>query len=498
MAKFYANLRNVFTFDLRALALLRIGMAALILLDLSIRATDLRVFYSDDGILPLKTLFQHNWNQFNFCFHTASGLWQIQALLFIINGIFAFFLLTGYKTRISSFACWIFMLSLHNRNPLILQGGDDLFRMMLFWGMFLPWGKVYAVDSYHKPQPENMQVFNFATVGYLLQLLSVYFFAALLKTSPEWKSEGTALYYALSLDQMVYPIGKAIYPFPDLLRFLTLSTWYLELIAPLLFLIPFKNAFFRTVGILLIASLHIGISLTLFVGLFYLIGIVTLIGTLPKAWAEAFDKRAFRVKSALESFYLDYTSLKRKVIDLNYGFKSALKVPKLFRASLNMALGAVIAYTLIYNWHTLSNSSITYDNIQKMDWFGQFFKLNQKWGMFSPSVFKDDGWYIYEAETLDGQWIDLNREGALVDYEKPVNAVSLYKNDRWRKYGENFIFIKNAYMRPLLAEYLLKKWNAENKGNQVKSIKVIYMMEITLPDYQFSAPRKEELATYSN
>ena len=39
------------------------------------------------------------------------------------------------------------------RNPLVVQGGDVLLRVLLFWAMFLPWCAYYSVDSLSRPTP---------------------------------------------------------------------------------------------------------------------------------------------------------------------------------------------------------------------------------------------------------------------------------------------------------------------------------------------------------
>ncbi len=117
--------------------------------------------------------------------------------------------------------------------------------------------------------------------------------------------------------------------------------------------------------------------------------------------------------------------------------------------------------------------------------------------MFSPGVFKDDGWFILEATTFDGNIVDIGRKGSAVNYVKPENAVSLYKNDRWRKYGENSIFKSNSYMRPLYCKFMFDKWNKVNPNNRIKDLKIIYMMEKTLPDYQYVHPVRNELAYVS-
>src|SRR5689334_7578495 len=45
-----ANWRNAFGIDARSLALFRLALGALLLVDLAVRATDLNVMYTDDGM----------------------------------------------------------------------------------------------------------------------------------------------------------------------------------------------------------------------------------------------------------------------------------------------------------------------------------------------------------------------------------------------------------------------------------------------------------------
>jgi hypothetical protein len=46
----------------------------------------------------------------------------------------------GYYTRLAMFLSWYPVISLHDRNPIILHNGDGVLRLLLFWGMFLPLG----------------------------------------------------------------------------------------------------------------------------------------------------------------------------------------------------------------------------------------------------------------------------------------------------------------------------------------------------------------------
>ncbi|PVY37139.1 HTTM domain-containing protein [Pontibacter virosus] len=494
-------LHRVFTVDLRALAVMRIWVAGIIITDLAIRATDLEAHYSNMGVLPLHVLHQFGWHPYHFSFHTLSGLWQVQAVLFLIAAVFAVFLLLGYKTRTATIISWVLLVSLQNRNTFIAQGGDDLLRMLLFWGMFLPWGKCYSYDAAKAPRPALQQTtyFSAATVAYIMQIFLVYFCTALLKNSPEWHTEGTALYYALSLDQILMPVGKLIYPYPELLKFLTLSAWYTELLLPFLLLIPFYNHVWRLVVVGVLFIFHISISLTLFVGLFYLINIASISGLLPPQamnWAERKFFTSFRrpLSGQFQRIFKGFRSPAQLRLQIS------MQKPMLSKQQLQYAREGFVTFVLIYCiWWNLAGATARVPTMpDSTTWFGNLLRVDQRWGMFAPAVFKDDGWYVLEGQAANGQLIDLNREGKEADYAKPASVMSMFKNDRWRKYSENYLFVHYAFLRPYYCNYLVRRWNEAHPTNPVKELQVVYMKEYTLPDYQPVVPQKEVLCICAN
>ncbi len=494
--------RSVFTVDLRALAIMRIWIAGIILTDLAIRATDLEAHYSNMGVLPLHVMHQYLWPAQFFSFHALNGMWQFELLLFILAAGFALCLLLGYKTRLVTVVSWLLLISLQNRNTLITQGGDDLLRMLLFWGIFLPWGQYYSYDATRRtqlPLPKT-SYFSAATVAYILQIALVYFCTAMLKNSPEWRTEGTALYYALSLDQILMPGGKLIYPYPELLRSLTFITYYVELLLPLLLLVPFYNNFFRIVTVLLLLGFHIGISLTLFVGLFYLINIASIAGLLPPPVMDWVDRRL------LPSLRRPYTGkFKQIFLRMRQQYPVSIRVQLSPLASaqrhwLPQLQNGFVSVVLLYCiWWNLSGTNLTLPKLPDSSrWFGYLLRLDQHWGMFAPVVFKDDGWYILEGQIADGRAIDLNHEGKIADYTKPASVVSMFKNDRWRKYSENYLFVRNAYMRPYYCHYLMRRWNEDHPNQKIRQLEIIYMKEPSLPDYQLATPTREVLCSCTN
>src|SRR4051812_26778847 len=93
-------------FDLRALALMRVAIAIVTLLDLGVRLSDLEAFYSNTGVVPLPMLFERGWNDYFLSVHVISGLWQVQLVLFILAIIFAAMVLIGYRTTLFTCLSW--------------------------------------------------------------------------------------------------------------------------------------------------------------------------------------------------------------------------------------------------------------------------------------------------------------------------------------------------------------------------------------------------------
>jgi len=284
LGKLIVKIKDLFEVDIRSLALFRVCVGLLVIVDISSRMYDLEAFYSDIGVLPrtLYLSFYQNWH-FSLCLLHGSLLWQ--CVLAVLTLIFAVLLIVGYKTRFVSFSTWILMLSFNARNPLILNGGDVLFLILLFWGMFLPLNACYSVDSaLNTGDKPPKKIISGATCGILLQGFFLYFFTGLFKISPEWTQEGSAIYYALSMDQYVQPIGKLLLNFPFLLKYLTFGILYFEIVGVLLLFSPIFTAFFRVIIIFCILCMHIGFGLLLDVGYFPFAGVFAVIPFLPSVF----------------------------------------------------------------------------------------------------------------------------------------------------------------------------------------------------------------------
>ena len=476
------------SFDLRALALMRICISCVILLDLCIRLSDLEAFYSDSGVAPISMIIQHAWNKYFISFHLMSGLWQVQMILFAIAFFCAAMVLIGFRTQLFTILSWVMMLSLHNRNVLILQGGDDLLRMVLFWGIFIPWGARYSCDAIADPsQMKENHLQSMALVAYILQICYIYTGSALLKGA-EWNTYFTALYYTYSLDQIAYPITKYIYNYPELLRILTIGAYYFELLIPLFFFIPIKHQWFRAIAVFAIIFFHSINLITLFIGLFPAIGISTSLGILPSSIMDKFDRIIQPLKKILSKLKLAIFNNVNRIIKWE---KPVYYHSQLQQNIKNGLLAFLIVFVFDWNFSNLTfvNSKLS-DNLR---FIGYGLRLDQSWGMFAPGVFKDDGWFILEGTTQPDEQIDLLHEDKKLTLEKPKSVVSMFKNDRWRKYSENYILASNTFMRGYFCNYYKRIWNETHIDKPINTLKVIFMAETTLPDYKKVTPIKNIL-----
>jgi predicted DCC family thiol-disulfide oxidoreductase YuxK len=304
--------------DLRGLAFFRMAFGALIFYLLLARLPELRTFYTDWGTLPREVLLQKHFNQWSWSLYLITGNIVLVGLLFALHFLINFLFFLGIQTRLMTFLNWVFLFSLFQRHVMVLHGGDDLLKLMLFMSIFLPLGAKYSVDSFLLNKDERPSVnihFSLATFGFILQLLCMYFFTGLLKDSPVYTEEGTAIWYTLQLERFITPFGAMFKSFPPSATYLlTKSIFYMECIFPFIFLIPWKNNFFRYLTIFTFISFHLGLSLFMYLDYFPYVCIACWITLLPQNF---WDHLEFKLKKPLPKsitiFYDNECNFCRKI-----------------------------------------------------------------------------------------------------------------------------------------------------------------------------------------
>jgi hypothetical protein len=432
--------------DYRALRLFRVGLALLVLGDLCARSVDLDAFYTDMGVFPRSLLQVPG---FRFCVHAMTGGVRGEQLLFILATACAFLLLIGIWPRLMAFSSWFLLASLDARNPLVLNHGDELLRIFLFWSIFVPLSGTGAARRRH------LSVF---TAALTLQVCFVYFFSALLKSDSAWRMSGTAVYSALSLEQLSTGLGRELLNWPGLLRAATFFVYYLELLGPLALFVPWRNRRIREATIILFVAVHLGIAATLNLGLFPWVSILGWVLILP---SETFDKFQRVIRWGLVASGQG---------DAGSG-KGTAAPPMAIQA-----LGAyLLAAVLIWNVRTL-NLKAQEVVPTPLDAPLLLAQLDQRWNMFAPFPNYVSGWFAAQAKLADGSQVDLLNSGRPFSWTRPETVAATYPDFRWRKYLTNLGRPQFERYRRALAAFLRRQWDGAHPANMKVKRLTVYLV----------------------
>lgn len=294
---FLKLVKNSLGFDYRSMALYRFLLGIIIISDVLYRLPDLTNFYTDQGLVPRALFLNEMTLPWSFSLHLASGNWLVMLLFFLIQMLLGAMVAMGYKTRWALVGSFILNASLHNRNWLINNGGHDVLRSIMFLSIFLPLNRYFSVDSAmtkDKETPPESAHMSFWVIAFTFQAFAIYFISYILKNHDIWRKDFTAVYYSSRLDIFATSIGVWSRGFPLIQKIGTAYTAFVEWIGPLLLISAWMFGkrwwMVRLVVVFLFWGLHMGIFLTMKIGLFPWICIVMWTIFLPgPLWDRFFD-----------------------------------------------------------------------------------------------------------------------------------------------------------------------------------------------------------------
>jgi hypothetical protein len=444
--------------DLRSLGLVRIGVALLLLADLALRARDLEAHYTDAGVLPRERLAAWGPRAF-YSLHALVGDSPLAVgVLFAVAALVALALLAGWHTRLATFLSWLLLWNLQWRNPPLNTGGDVMLRLLLFWGMLLPWGARFALVPRRAAPGRPPDAFvSAASAALLLQVCFVYWFAVAHRTGPVWW-EGKALFYALHYDQFTTGLGIRLRGLGPLLPVLSLGALWLEMLGPFLAFVPVRTGPFRCAAVALFLSLHGALALTIALGLFPAVFCVAWLAFLP-AWF--WDRLLPRLGL---------------VVAPRPGgpATSPLWLQALAALALALVLGSNLrtVFPELFLRHVPRHWEIA----------ARWLELDQRWGLYAPDPPRYDGWYVLSGVRADGETEDLLRPGQPADFAKP-ELVSGVMNLRWRRFFFDQELRRGAPAWRDTAAYLCRRWGRTHApSEQLARVRIYYVRETTLPD----------------
>lgn len=494
-------IHNLFALDTRSLAFFRICLWLIILWDLFIWLNFLSAFHTDIWILPHNILFENYKLENIWTIHSISQAYRFQSVLFVVHiGVCISYILWR-KTKTSSIILWVLTCSLHAHNPLILNGGDTVTRLMLFWWMFMPVWYSWSLDN-KQEKKDPLSLFSIATVWFIIQLAFIYIFGAILKDHPRRHTEFTAVYYAMSLDMFRTPyIGDRLYTQPWLMKFFTWYAYYLESFAFILMILPWKQHRWRVATIFLFVTFHAWLGLNLHLYSFpFLLSVYRLTLTPSRSWDWLFDK----IDGTLQTYSSDPTN--RLIIKTSehhprepdqYTFlhHHASTYIHYFWLRTSLFLIGCLWYIFMRNLRTTDFPKYTSFFPTSINRFWFLTRIDQYRNMFAPFPFTDNGWTVITWTTQSWEQVNMIKHDSPATLDRPTNYKALYPHERRRKLFTSLWLKDNSKYRWHVARYLCHKWNTKNPDNQITDVTWTYMLERTLDDYEASDLSEEVIYT---
>ena len=231
-------------------------------------APDLFGFFSQDGIVP---------EQPSYGVAAAKGLWGILGFYpsdAAVVALYAALLVAsvcvtaGLATRLAAAVLFVALLSFERRAPFVFNGGDQLLRILAFYLALAPSGAALSLDRLLR---RRRQFWEFPLrASWVVRLMQVqfsiiYLFAAWPKLRGTTWNDGSAVYYAVRIEDLErFPVPDALTSTAYVSNLLTYGTVAAELSLAFLVWSRRLRPWVLAVGVLL----HLSIDYSLRVGFF--------------------------------------------------------------------------------------------------------------------------------------------------------------------------------------------------------------------------------------
>ena len=298
------------------------------------------------------------------------------------------------------------------------------------------------------------RVRSWAGTGVLVQIALVYVVTGLKKTDPEW-FDGTAVWYALSMEEYVTALGRWVRMQPALIAPLSYGVKWVEIFGPLLVFSPWRNTATRLIAFGLFWTLHLGLEICQAIGIFQLVGLAAWLAVLPSAvWDRRTTAPSTDGGSLRNARWAEWLAL----------------VPLAYLAIVLALVGSGAAVGRPH--HPVPRA---------VDRIAVPLHIQEGWAMFTD-LSGSNPWFMAPGRLTNGEEIEVLRRGPL-DWRKPPDVQSTLRGFRWTMYFFNVIGRRGAgeweseATRWALLDYLCREWNAENPpARRLESVSLVMVI----------------------
>ncbi|ARS91602.1 hypothetical protein B1756_00230 [Natrarchaeobaculum aegyptiacum] len=411
---------DCFRIDARSLAVFRILVGVLIVADVFLRARNFSFYYTDGGVVTQRVA-RENTPEYAISVYYLTSDPSLIAGLLGLQVLFALALIVGYRTRTATILSFLFVVSLDHHNPFVLSYADTLFRLLLFWAIFLPLGERWSVDAVHADRVPRRSVVGVASALALGQMVFMYVLNGVHKSeSALWRS-GEAAPLVFGIDEMTFLLGDVLREFPTLLTYGGMLWFYMLLGGWLLVALRGR---LRLPLLVLFVGGHLSFALTVRIGAFAYVALAGLALFVPAAfWQDG--RRLCRRLGVDPVEVVPWETLRRvarSLPDRQLGPErfDVLKrvVATVTLALVVVALGMIVAVLVLnagaivddgsYDQHRLNHEVAETPGGEYVHMTAESLGIVQpEWSVFAPQPRTTDRYYVFGAQTTDGDRLDV-------------------------------------------------------------------------------------------
>lgn len=286
--------------DLRILDPLRRAYGVLLILNVSLLGLDRHRFFGTDSWVPTEMRREIvDPDTFDLYSFFPGDPWVITLTLLVL-ALSGIGLILSFYPRILAALILFLLTSIHHANVMLFDSEDVVFRLFAFFLIFVPsWSKLKdSTDTTPTKTTPTTSASRFPSWPrrlFQLQVCLIYLAAGIQKSNGEEWLDGSAIYYALRLDDMtLFQLPEGMTEKMAWSRLLSWSTLTFELLFP--FLVWIQRL--RWPCLIFAAGFHLGTAYALNLHLFHPIMLVGLLAFVEfREWqrfTRAITHRVFR------------------------------------------------------------------------------------------------------------------------------------------------------------------------------------------------------------
>ena len=390
----------------------------------------------------------------------------------------------GFKSQLFTFIGFVFFQAICDRNPVIIDGGDQTLRLLLLMSTFLPIGSYFSLDSFFNKYPlnavfedENVEICSSVCLMVFLQISLIYISAAISKLNKHWIVDGNAVWSALHYNYFQTPFTHLLRENYLLAKMANYFTLFVEFLTPVFLLLQgWKIRFFIVISFIL---LHLGFAFCFDLGTFPLTSICLWLALIPKQlW--------FHLFKFLNVGKVD--SVKTQINKSNSKSGGGFLVLK---DSLNVFVMVFAFFWLLSGNLFMLSSRVDFygDWVRNMPmpvvYLADFTGLSQDWRLFQSTASYQLWWGVV-GHTNKKVQINLLTRKKIANLTKPKNFAEYFSGRSWMNYANRFTHAKSDIdlrgKQEMYSRYLCRTWNQSQPSASVKKV-VFHFFREEIPRY---------------